>query len=135
MQLPVTVLCANFWVALACDGCSGLPKWTADINADGVVDEDDDPCCYPHTWSLRVCLCDDEYERLHGKPKPEADLDKPLYSPRDDIPGYVITDGDFGEDTLKRFKSYYRVIGGSVLCAATRLSRQILWLVSGYRTA
>mmetsp|Transcript_149366 Transcript_149366/g.271922 ORF Transcript_149366/g.271922 Transcript_149366/m.271922 type:complete len:143 (-) Transcript_149366:90-518(-) len=72
-------------IPLGCDDCSGLPKWTEDISGDGIVNEDDDPCCYPHTWSLKLCMCEDEYERRHGTPKPEEEMEKPLYLIEDGV--------------------------------------------------
>lgn len=76
----------------ACDDCSGLPRWISDITGDGVVDESDDPCCYPHTWTLEKCMCDDEYERRHGSSKPEEDLRKSLYTAEDRQEPYTIVD-------------------------------------------
>ena len=36
--------------------CDDPAKFTADLNGDGQIDQEDDPCCYLEHWTPGVCL-------------------------------------------------------------------------------
>merc|ERR1719171_3076124 len=70
----IALVMLAFPLVRSCDGCDNPEKFTQDINGDGQIDADDDPCCYPGTWKAEICMCDEEYERRYGHPKPASEV-------------------------------------------------------------